>query len=191
MLSLLLCQAEICGSPHQTANNAAFRVNTLNIPVCCDCGTVCSHTFLEPRLCPLLVNTQQFWSKERVLIRGQQCAGSLFTLLCSGQFEGRSWQTFLNSLLDNSDLFLLSYPSLALETPSRKEAVVVKDSAGFLCTSSVSCLEKNSNKDRSGFGHCSITLSACLGYLATHQTFSLRSFCIRAALQWELHIYSI
>lgn len=41
---------------------------------------------------------------------------------------------------------LLSYPSLALETPSRKEAVVVKDSAGFLCTSSVSCLEKTATK---------------------------------------------
>lgn len=46
VFSLLLCQADICGSPHQTANKAAFKVNMLNIPVCCDCGTVCSHTFL-------------------------------------------------------------------------------------------------------------------------------------------------
>lgn len=60
--------------------------------------------------CPLRVNTQQLASKERVLIRGQQSAGGLFTLQCRSQFKGRSWQTFLNGLFVNFDLFYSLIP---------------------------------------------------------------------------------
>lgn len=149
MFSLLLCQAEICGNPHQTSNKAAFKVNMLNIPVCCDCGAVCSHTFcgsVWDTNWALLVNTQELGSKERVLIRGQRSAGGLFTHLCSSQFEGRSsWSLKEVSLSILTISPLLSF-SVPLEPPSRKEAVVVKHSAGFLCTSSISSLGKTATK---------------------------------------------
>lgn len=68
MFSLLLCQAEICGDAHQTANKGAFKVNMLNIPVCCDCGTVCSHTSpghclrrVSPPVCRNSAVGVQYW----------------------------------------------------------------------------------------------------------------------------------
>ena len=161
MFSLLLCQTEI--DVPSTANEAAFKVDVLNIPVCCDCVLARSWGSVWGPHRPLRVNTRQLGSKKRVLIRGSAvCRPFIYSPL-----QLAIWREELRNVPEQPLCgcwpFLLSYPSPPLEPPSRKEAVVVKHSASFPCTSSVGSLWKN--KDRSGFGHCSIYPSACLGYL--------------------------
>lgn len=51
MFSLLLSEQKFAAN--ETASKGAFKVNMLNIPVCCD--TVCSHTFLGPLFEPRIV----------------------------------------------------------------------------------------------------------------------------------------
>lgn len=79
------------------------------------------------------------WLPKRVLIRGQQSAGGLFTLQCRSQF----WKG-ADKLSSTASLSVLTRfsPLIPPEQPARKEAVVVKYSASFLCTSSVSSLGK-------------------------------------------------
>lgn len=89
---------------------------------------------------PFALRQSAPWLPKRVLIRGQQSAGGLFTLQCRLQF----WKGGADKLSSTASLSVLTRfsPLIPPEQPARKEAVVVKYSASFLCTSSVSSLGK-------------------------------------------------
>jgi len=123
----------------------------LHIPVCCDRGTVCPHTFMgqcsRPSECQHSTASgpkREYWSGGR-RVGGRQAVYLLSSAArnLKGGADELSWTASL-SICDLSSSLV---PSPPLRPPSRKEAVVVKHSARFLCTSSVSSLsEKQKQK---------------------------------------------
>lgn len=186
MFSLLMCQAGICGSPHHSASKAAFNSKHAEH----SCVLWLRYSFVLTHFwsgvwgtyCPRRVATLQQGSKERVLIRGQQSAGGLFTLQCSSQFKGRSWQTFLERPLCH--FWPLIRPQHSHRRPGRKQ-VVVKRSSGFLCTSSVSSLRR---KQRRFLLDIVLSPLACLCFPAKHQT--VRFFSHMCAAPTKTPLYS-
>lgn len=120
----------------------------LHIPVCCDRGTVCPHTFMgqcsRPSECQHSTASgpkREYWSGGR-RVGGRQAVYLLSSAArnLKGGADELSWTASL-SICDLSSSLV---PSPPLRPPSRKEAVVVKHSARFLCTSSVSSLLSHS-----------------------------------------------
>lgn len=186
MFSLLLCQAEICGDAHQTANKGAFKVNMLNIPVCCDCGTVCSHP--SPGHClrqvsPPVCQNSAVWVQYWLAASGLHVVN--LSSAAARKFEERSRQTLLKSLfvdLTSSPLVSLYAAHTSIQEGSSCCETLVRFPLNIFCRLS----QKNSNKEKN---RCSTLM--CLGYLSEHQTFGLASFCVCAALKWKLHFYLI
>lgn len=193
VFSLLLCQADICGSPHQTANKAAFKVNMLNIPVCCDCGTVCSHTFLGQCLRHALPSAcqhstvkgpkREYW----LGVSGLPMVYLPSSAVCNlkGGADKFSWTASLWILTFFPLLSLSTTRTSIQEGSSCCETLGPASSVHHLSALS----EKTATKTEVVLDSFSLYPSACFGYLAKHQTFSLKSFCICAALQWNLHFY--
>lgn len=122
MLSLLFCQAEICGNPHQTANKAAFKVNTPSIPVCCDCGTVFSHVsraelrHILPSVCQHSTVRVQYW----LGVSGLQAVYLLSSAVrnLKGGADKLSWTASLSILTLSPPLLSLSSTGTSIEEGS-------------------------------------------------------------------------
>ena len=144
-------------------------VNMLNIPVCCDCGIVCSHMLLEQGLRHISPSACQHSCTARAQ-RESIDYGSAFCarFIYPHNWEGRSWQTFVNGRFVEFDRLSPFPPENSSLHPGRKQ--LLWNTHSFLRTSSVSShtQKKNRHKDRSGFGYCSVRPSLCLGSLVMH-----------------------
>lgn len=139
-----------------------YKVNMPNIPLRCDYGTLCSHTpigqclmyILPPVACQLTLNSQ---SPKKGYWLGVSGVHTVYLLSSAAHNlrvgadkpEGPLCQFLTLSL--SSTRITIQEGSSCCETLSRLPLFI-------MCQLS----RKNSNKDRSGFGHCSIYPSVCL-----------------------------